>query len=162
MSENEQRYCGDGSAHVPHDFTQDGRLFHCHGYTGIAALVVMPTIVEFLLARISEEELLAQELLDRGMPYPYEDSAVEAEWDFAVVHNPKRVLADCASKRKIIAEHASYNYGLVDWCRMCVDPVGFGGSKQHLGVVFPCRTLRYLAAPYSDHVDFDDAWSVDL
>jgi hypothetical protein len=98
------------------------------------------TITEFLEARITEDEAAANDLMG------------EREGD--------RVLAECAAKRAIIAEHGEQEVASLDratWgqpfivCRVCAI-----GARQ---VVAPCPTLRALAAVYADHPDYDPAWA---
>lgn len=66
------------------------------------------------------------------------------------VHDPLRVLAECAAKRAIVAEHGQ------DWagpiCLRCRDLGGY--------VDFPCPTVQALAAIYKAHPDFRQEWSV--
>lgn len=77
-----------------------------------------------------------------------------ARWD------PKRVLAECASKRVIAEEHQSvrddgwksgeeHDYL---WCASC-------GSLDDSPVPFPCFTTQALAAVYSDHPDYRQEWT---
>lgn len=77
-----------------------------------------------------------------------------ATFEHAAYWDPARVLADLTAKRSILELHGgaripatccpreTEGYTVVDW----------------YGTVDPCPTLRLLAAPYSDHPDFDDAW----
>ena len=55
-----------------------------------------------------------------------------------------RVLAECETKRRIVALH-----GEVDPC------------DAHDGATFEtvdCETLQVLALPYADHPDYDEEW----
>jgi hypothetical protein len=73
-------------------------------------------------------------------------------------HDPARVLADVAAKRRIIDEHPNTNDGD---CGTCVDghwgyPVHGGSSPKR----WPCTTLRLLALPYAGHPDYREEWQV--
>lgn len=116
------------------------------------------TITEFLTARYDEEELMAAAAIDDdsgqdgGFEDAYEDlirppSGVgtaqggfgQAVARMIVWNTPRRVLADVAAKRAIVALHPC-------------DDCGAGDD--------PCITLRLLAQPYVGHPDFDPAWRV--
>jgi hypothetical protein len=76
-----------------------------------------------------------------------------------VRHDPARVLAECAAKRAIMAEHGLYDHSTKDYCETCVD-----WWKSELGegpppVAWPCPTLRAVAAVYKDHPDYQQAWA---
>lgn len=70
-------------------------------------------------------------------------------------HDPARVLADVAAKREIIALHAPFDawadipgpHGPQIVCRECA------GARM-----YPCPTLRVLAAPYAEHPDYRQEW----
>jgi hypothetical protein len=70
-------------------------------------------------------------------------------------HDPARVLADVAAKRKILAEHGPRVIRPVvdiydDECETC------HGSEPG---EYPCITLKILASIYGEHPDFDPAWA---
>ena len=107
------------------------------------------TITEFLEARIAEDEKRAAYYgpLTLGM---------------------RRLLAECAAKRAIIAIHHPHNHGgthgdavFCDECqwdhaddtpRIDNQPVENFGAN-------PCRTLVALAAVYKDHPDYQQEWA---
>ena len=114
-----------------------------------------PTIVEFLLARIAEDEAIAREALAPANMHPYGDRSMPptrpedvpdemrgylggpwgehaARWDMT------RALAECAAKRAIVALHPE----MFGHCRGCADET------------FPCRTLLALTIPYANHPDY--------
>lgn len=64
-------------------------------------------------------------------------------------HDPARVLAECAAKRAIIAEHQQDHLGAV--CTRCRF---IGGYME-----YPCPTLEALAAVYADHPDYRQEWA---
>lgn len=108
------------------------------------------TITEFLLARIAEDEAwVIRSDCECGEGWPRLPSC------------PDRVLAECEAKRGILAEHP-----ITD------KVVGYGGGKHLFGCETChdwdgvteghgyCPTLRYLAAPHSDHPDYDAGWAL--
>lgn len=74
-------------------------------------------------------------------------------------HDPARVLREVAAKRAILAENAPK---VTTWvgepdtlsCGRC-------GTWNEYPVSYPCRTLRTLAAIYSDHPDYNHEWSTE-
>lgn len=80
------------------------------------------------------------------------------------------LLADIESKRKILWLHgrmsivpghpmfndAHLTREPMTLCRSC-EPERMWRRERS----WPCRTLRALVAPYSDHPDFDPAWSAE-
>lgn len=141
------------------------------------------TLTEFLLARIAEDEAVAQAAIedDQGQTEGMEDSfdllTGRADWfgaptlpkyadDIArlIVHTavPARVLADCEAKRRVVELH-----DVLSWttkhphnqrCAMCAENeyADYDGSPL---VDWPCPTLRHLAGVYSDHPDYQVEWS---
>lgn len=90
------------------------------------------TIAEFLLARFAEDEAAASEelaVLSRG--------GVLAE---SFRHAMRRVLAECAAKRRI-----------VEWLGHTIEnEFGWDGMDWFV--------LKQLASVYADHTDFDEEW----
>lgn len=135
-------------------------------------------IVEFLAARLDEDQRIAQaaygelesarsqyspdewEALDSpDLDVPNDDRpgiyhhGLDAWWTFAGQHQrPSRALADVAAKRAILELHEPTGSDLFDdgirWCRSC--PSGDG---------WPCLTVRALTQSYADHPDYDPAWT---
>lgn len=96
-----------------------------------------PTITEFLIARIDEDEVRAHGFIvdamrDKDSP----SSFVDATHAYAT-----RALREATAKRRIILGELDpgHDHG-EDGCPVCV-------------------VLVTLAAIYSDHVDYDPAWS---
>lgn len=136
------------------------------------------TIVEFLTARLDEEEASAQAVVDIGGLGDWEDLPV-AELDgrraltggsfiFAVMdpvpegpacadhiarHDPARVLRETTAKRAILALHEPNG----DYCSTCLESESdlYGAEYEEA----PCLNVRHLAAVYSDHPDYDPEWS---
>lgn len=120
----------------------------------------MITLVDFLLARIAEEEQAARLAID-GQADPengwgYEGRALTphvgiihhaVQADHIIRWHPARVLAECEAKRRIVDhEDARGAQSIVSFTGRVVRAVGTSG------------VLRCLALPYSDHPDFDGPW----
>jgi hypothetical protein len=138
----------------------------------------MSDLVEFLRARLAEDEQAARKAADRdgehwtaGSDYvgseetPYVaigpwDGPLAETGEHIARHDPARVLAEVDAKRRIIAEHAAVhgisNTGPI--CSACGE-VGNLGSEEAV-VEWPCRTLRLLALPYAGHPDYDQDWAL--
>jgi hypothetical protein len=139
------------------------------------------SLAEFLLARIAEDEdaakgPLTQKWFAVGTEFPDDDShpsemlrgyvdsqglAVTEDGDGPSVwhiarHDPARVLAECAAKRRIVELHSGQHecvgekYGdphacimVADWSVYALDP-----------------TLLLLALPYADHESYQPEWRV--
>lgn len=131
------------------------------------------TIVEFLLARITEDEDMAQAALTEAQYAHLGATAAEAllglaESEGAQIvalehyqrHGPVRVLAECEAKRRIVELHRGFRpwpSSTKDSCETCADntEADYDGTPM---VEWPCPTLRILALPYADHADYDTAW----
>jgi hypothetical protein len=92
----------------------------------------MADIIEFLEARITEDEAAARQGLDSG----------EGSGPFGCF-DPVRVLAECTAKRKILE-----NVPLVTDV-----PTAIGGTSEYV--------LMCLASVYSSHPDYQEGWAVD-
>jgi hypothetical protein len=127
-------------------------------------------LVEFLLARIAEDEAIARTAAaaeavegsdgmrwEAGSALRLRDAwstiaigTYESDLDEAGVHmarwDPARVLAWCEAQRRIVELHPKsvHNYSN-DTCFGC-------------GEDWPCPTLRLLALPYVDHPDYRQEW----
>jgi hypothetical protein len=120
------------------------------------------TLVEFLRARLDEDERAAREAIsalscEDGVPvWPdyqtYSDGDLNIAYDYLTRFQPARVLREVEAKRQVIAEHAPNRHGD---CRTCggSDSCGCMGGVDH-----PCDTLRLLALPYAARPDYDPAW----
>lgn len=102
------------------------------------------TLTDFLLARIAEDEEVAQ---PGGLS---EDSnawhAPDGAW------YPSRVLAECEAKRRIIEMHPQ--------TRQYVDDRTLGDGEPRivdLGLDLPAELL-VLASVYADHPDYRQEW----
>lgn len=108
----------------------------------------MSSIVEFLEARIAEDEAAAKRDLDLMPAINYERERIRLPLALVTgMHNPDRVLAECKAKRAII------------------ETLRWLGNQHEWDFFDPCvesaipKMLSALAQPYSDHPDFDVSWS---
>ncbi len=119
------------------------------------------SIVEFLEARLAEDELTARAAIDGDGDwrafYSYRD-VKDSEGHYVVLaddryptvgqaahiarHSPDRVLRQCEGVRAIIA-----------------DLLRFDALGDLQGRSATETSLRQLASAYRDHVDFDEAWA---
>lgn len=115
----------------------------------------MTTLIEFLTARIDEDEAVARDTLEYAL-VPWDEARQilyrngwHSERAEAQINrwNPARVLAEVASKRRIMAEYTEADA----YYRVHVDAPA--------GELAGLRTaIRLLAQPHSDHPDFDPDW----
>jgi hypothetical protein len=105
-----------------------------------------PTLVDFLTARLDEDEADLRESNISDMP----------EWWAPAAWSRARGLADVKAKRAImeLADEATGLDLMVDSDRA----VGFRdlSTEPYLGDVM----LRHLASVYADHADFREEWRV--
>jgi hypothetical protein len=104
--------------------------------------MTMSDLVAFLHARLDEDER-------------YLNSNRHHLWT-------QRPLREIEVKRAIVAEHGPDCTGFFGetvpaMCQRCItDREGY--EEQWQGDPYPCLTLRLLAAVYSDHPDYQQAW----
>lgn len=134
------------------------------------------TLTEFLLARIAEDETVAQSAEDLradevadALPYYWTDPATEPAGDNAhpehEAHvrrfNPARVLAECEAKRRIMGLHAQEKvagHGVT--CEICsVQPDEWNDAGGYVVMENGCETVLFLALPYADHPDYRQEWA---
>lgn len=102
------------------------------------------TIDEFLLARVAEDEAGARDVLNRVSP----GTAPLAN---SVRFYASRVLAECAVKRRIVDLHKALGFDDAPGRFYC-------DHDQRTAGVYPCATVRVVAAVYADHRDYDESW----
>lgn len=114
------------------------------------------TITEFLLARITEDEVKAT----LRTVHAEDCGWIPNEAGYSYPCNcgvPERMAAECAAKRAIIGLHGRnadiYGEAMGDTCTMCTET---GPDAQG----WPCDTLRALAAVYAGHPDYQQEWGV--
>lgn len=120
---------------------------------GWAAEAPIVQFIETRFAEVEEAALAAARWLDQGTPeepdawlhqYPYSGLAVvSAEVAHIDRHRPARVLRDLAAKRVMLANLTGQPYEYRDDCD--------DNIRLH---------LRALAAPWSDHPEFDPRWTI--
>ena len=94
-------------------------------------------------------------------------AASRADAEHIARHDPARVLREVEAKRAILAEHRSLG-GMFPNCSACARwaPGSYHGVEEEWEeppddmsrVGFSCRTVRLLAAAWSDHADYDSSW----
>lgn len=131
------------------------------------------TIIEFLNARLDEEDRLADDMLDYqkhrsgkadAEPIDVHDPA-HGLWVYdddrmhdTIAMDETRLKREVAAKRAILTNHAC-GTGL-HWqkdrptCERCLDP----DWPEDEASAFPCATVRALATVYADHPDYQEAW----
>lgn len=122
----------------------------------------MASIVGFLEARIAEDESYAHHglgLLGHENPWwtwsnlklRFEGMS-RADAQHIERHSPRRVMAECAAKRAVLALHP---------IRIYTDEEP--GFSMELSTCLcqgrPCSTLQALAAVYDGHPDYQQEWS---
>lgn len=128
------------------------------------------TITDFLLERIAEDEasasqyhrLLCLRTACDNEGCVWDEQERMADERVCTCGYPARVLAECKAKREVVKDHitipvwpngtggAKYYFGFKMVCATCPD-----GPRQPV----PCRTIRFLAAVYASHPDYDPAWA---
>lgn len=105
-----------------------------------------PSLSEFLLARIAEDEAALRAILR----WPESVRGFPGVWE--------RRLAKCEADRRIVELHdvLSWTYRKPQ-CSTCADNENADYDGAPL-IDWPCPTLRLLALPYADHLDYDEAW----
>ncbi len=103
------------------------------------------TLTEFFAARVTEDEECARLCVDIGQDWV-------AYGIQPVGMSGKRVLAECEAKRRIVELHFENDPGPDAECGACGDIGGYYSQ------VWPCPTIKALAAVYADHPDYDEAW----
>ena len=129
-----------------------------------------PTITEFLEARISEDEALAEAASvsmhgqHHAESWDYasyvlgsERDATEAQDRFITEWWPSRVLAECAAKRAVVTSYRSCvgAEGRVEVTKEFEVKLVAGGMVKGLELA-----VKHLAAVYSSHEDYDSGWAL--
>lgn len=130
------------------------------------------TIVEFLNARIDEEEADARAATP-GRWFPegkgVSDSdgiefveAPRRDVSHIARHDPARVLREVTMKRDLLALHkpGKADFYDVDQCDHCADQChsSSGLSCEEPDARYPCDTVRTLATVHADHPDYQQEW----
>ena len=108
-----------------------------------------PTLAEFLLARLDEDEREGQLAWSKADGHLWvvtgPDNAVGVDYD------PARVLAEVAAHRRIVDEH----HISAPYCAVCADPPAYEATWRE----YPCLTLRLLALPHAAHESYNPEWA---
>lgn len=94
----------------------------------------------------------------------YEGGGVRSEEQAAHIarHDPARVLAEVAAKRRILELHLPWTGEQNDDGRYCSTCVGYPiNSSGHIGVAWPCPTVRLLASVYRGRPGWRSEWAPD-
>lgn len=112
----------------------------------------MDDLGSFIGKRLDEDEAMARPPavvvageVDSGMVDGRTGAKLTAPV-YGYAHDPARVLREVAAKRAIMAEHLRVGGS----CRMCI---------EWPPEPWPCRTVRLLAATWSDHPDYRAGWA---
>jgi hypothetical protein len=83
--------------------------------------------------------------------------------DHIARHDPARVLAECAAKRRIVELHPLMDgttYRGTPCCARCTANGEYPADDDYTDEQnWPCPTLRALASVYADHPDFREEWA---
>lgn len=129
--------------------------------------VTAPSITEFLIARIAEDDAVARAAAwvpDPDEPYDdYDNPWAKDHGEFAsrggarfthiLRNDPARVLAECAAKRAII-EQAAPALNLIGGFQDTVT------EREYMLAVIAKRSIRTLAAVHADHPDYSPEWAL--
>ena len=122
-------------------------------------------VAAFLAARLDEDEAAAKAATQPHSWHPLDDSDSPYGRDQVHIarHDPAQVLREVAAKRAIAAEHGpagfmAYGDHLCQRCAWQDDEPG--RDDLHHWTIWPCLTLRALAAAWNDHPDYRQEWGV--
>jgi len=110
------------------------------------------SIVEFLRARLDEDEAIARNALGLlGMETPWHDietlrqrGLTRADARHVARHSSRRVLREVEAKRRIVD---------LGWHHLGDEDYGWGMEEAKRQI------LAIMALPYADHPDYDPEWS---
>jgi hypothetical protein len=117
-------------------------------------------IVDFILARVAEEERLVHQALDGpDTRDPWESDVESAHY---LYWNPWRVQTACLTRRLLVKAHRNTGPVIVPQprghpdlvaatCETCRDRAGHPAP-------WPCYTLRVLASEWAHHPDYRNDW----
>jgi len=135
--------------------------FMRHSWPVPSSAAVTGDLAAFLAARLDEDENRA-----RAAQAEWDSPSVRYEWEdlpdevfaHARTHDPARVLREVAAKRAILELHHIRRIGTWPVCTHC-RPVDPEYTDDLTSEPWPCRTLRALAAVYSDHPGYRQEWA---
>jgi hypothetical protein len=118
-------------------------------------------LIDFLNARLAEDEAVAQQAKATGGPMsPWwgaeqiKPLMVDADATHVEHHSPERVLREVAAKRRILNDIVPAMNGMdnqihSEWGVGSMDPADYESVEL----------LKLMAFPYSDHPDYNPEWS---
>lgn len=113
--------------------------------------MVSTRLVEFVLARIAEDETVATRAIDRH-PIGHDwDGRDSEDAEYFARWNPWRILNLCTIRRRVVSAHKPMTTptGEVE-CAACNPRAG--------RVNWPCDTIRLLVLDWVQHQDFPGPW----
>ncbi len=119
---------------------------------------IEPDLDGFLLARIAEDQRLAAEAARTSGRASWDDgvTAPDGAAEHVAHHDPARVLAECATKRRLVLACRDVR---PDLRLLGARPAGLDiplpPTDQHQ---LAALTLALLALPYAAHPDYRPAW----
>lgn len=137
------------------------------------------TLTDFLLARIGDDERTARDAFPAPWDYAgqgwvrHGDTTIgsdlfpevlaaevqrNGDGEHIARHDPARILAECAMKRRLIEDAADF-VGEMDNEEMRTNDLYAFGRIQARSRSWQDHILRALAQPYSNHPDFDSSWA---
>lgn len=90
---------------------------------------------------------------------PADDPQSMADARYIARTHPGRALVDVQTWLALLDAHKP-RYGRRVTCSTCREPLDAQGNL-HAAELWPCRTVKLLAARYRDHHDFNTAWEVE-
>ncbi|MFC6017817.1 DUF6221 family protein [Plantactinospora solaniradicis] len=95
---------------------------------------------------------------DRAVGADFGDDPLRpTEAEHAALHDPARVLAEVAAKRRIIDRHQPIEIIDALYCTHC----GVLGGQRARDVNWPCPEILDAAAPYADREGYREEWRPD-
>ena len=118
------------------------------------------TLAGFLAARLDEDEAAAKAQAQRGTVVMYTDGEpTQAEAEYFATISPARVLREVEAKRRILSEHTMEPGLFPPSCSRCYETNTAAYPEEWEPLLWPCPTVRDLAAVYSDHPGYDPDWA---
>jgi hypothetical protein len=113
--------------------------------------MVSTSLVEFVLARIAEDEMVATRAIDHHPIGHHWDERDSEDAEHFARWNPWRILNLCTIRRRILSAHKSVTAptGEVE-CAACHGRTGQAN--------WPCDTIRLLVLDWVEHPDFREYW----
>ena len=120
----------------------------------------MSDLAAFLRARLDEDrdfaDALAEDLAQMG---PVIEGVTENKLHGLMRHTALRTLREAQAGRAILNEHEpGYPVTFPEPSGQPTCGICHAGGWDWDPCAWPCATVRHLAAVYSDHPDYDEAW----